>query len=157
MLMLYACEKSEVSSYRRDHQPPIENREVDDCDDCPNIDDCCCSVTLTGTTTGATLYLCGTTDPVLSSGCGPTSQGTCYTIQGEDQTIVLDNQTHPRGLFCMQKNASFLIGSQTVGTVTFAITCQYGQFAPQTVNVSLTAPDKNFYTVNGDCELASCE
>lgn len=156
LLAISACEKAEVSKSNTSPQAVIEEREVDDCTDCP-VNTCCCQVALAGSTTQADLYLCGTYDPIWSDGCGPTNQGTCFEIEGEDQTISLSSPGDLSGLFCVHEESSFYIRNATGSTVSVTLTCQVGQFGAQVLNLTIPNNQADFFTADSDCVLTDCE
>ena len=151
LILSLGCDKADIQKSLPKDDPKLTSR-TDDCEDCP-VNDCCCAVVLTGgVTPPATVTLCGTDGPRLSTTeCGPIEAGAC-TIMGYtlDRTLTSGS---PRGFFCMAPNTAFCL--QGPVNAQLSITCQVGQTSPQTVNVTLGA-SKVYYTVNGDCELVSC-
>ena len=150
--ILFSCEKAEIQKSIPNDTAKIETRG-DDCTNCPP-EDCCCLVTLTEGTS-APLVFCGTTNPELStSECEAVVTG-CNEIQGYYWFTTLTSSPDPTEHFCVEKNTGFMIGILT-GSASLRVTCQVGQLAPQTVNVTVTSPNKVFFNVNDDCELEVC-
>ena len=128
------------------------NLRADDCENCP-VDDCCCYITLNGVSF-AELTFCGTTNPELStSPCSFDLQDPCPDISGYYWSTELNN-TDPDEFFCVATGTSFMVGSPSATSLT--LTCQYGQVGYQSVNFSLSAGQRRFYTVDNDCELTEC-
>jgi hypothetical protein len=143
---LVSCEKSDLQTSLLLDQENISTRS-DNCNSCP---DCCCSILLTGGAIfGTTITLCGTTN-LGSEECGFETTN-CSVINGATETIFLTPGV-PRKFFCMSPNSAFSIASSVVGAQV-TITCQYGQTSPQTINITFGSPPKNYYSVNGDCEI----
>ena len=153
MFLFSACENAEIQK-TTSGKVQIEPR-LDDCTDCP-VNDCCCYVELANPTTSANLTFCGVTNPEWSSTvCGPVDFGNCATISGYYWFELLDNMNNPNEFFCVTPNTSFMLGIAS-GSANLNITCQYGQLNPQTLNVSLSAPNKLFFNVDGECGLELC-
>lgn len=156
MFLLTACEQSDIQQASIKPIQEIEER-LSDCTNCPT-NDCCCFVQLVNPTTTANLEFCGVTNPEWSSTtCGPIDFGNCSAIEGYYwyETLTSGIGGNPNEFFCVTPNTSFMLGIAS-GSANLSITCQYGQLNPQTLNVSLSAPDKLFFNVDGDCELEHC-
>lgn len=55
----------------------------------------------------------------------------------------------------MEPGTPFMI-KVTNGTGFIRITCQEGETGPQNVVISISAPNKYFFNVNGECEVIEC-
>jgi hypothetical protein len=151
-LMISACEKAEIQGSTE----PLKsiNQRADDCSNCPPAD-CCCKVALNGTSNAA-LTFCGTTNPELSTTtCSADLQSPCPDVSGYIWTTNLSSTSNPDEFFCVAKNTSFMLG---VGTspANLTLTCQYGQFGAQVLNLSLSANEKLYFNADGSCSLSSC-
>lgn len=152
-----SCESPEVQKPLVLENNRIQNRNVpDDCNDCP-VTDCCCSVEyLAGNS--VTLWLCGTTTGLSNIECGPIQPGNCNEIEGYILPLSVGT-TDYFDSFCMAENTSFYIQNRNTsgGSTDLRITCQSGQIGPQSVDVALSPGNSAYYTVNGDCEIHSCD
>lgn len=154
MLCMLACENAEIQKTSVKLNKEIEER-LPDCTDCPD-NDCCCYVALASPTTQADLTFCGVTNPEWgTTECGPVDFGNCSTIEGYYWLETLDATSNPNEFFCVTPNTSFMLGIAS-GSANLSITCQYGQFNPQTLNVSISAPNKLYFNVDSECELEQC-
>jgi hypothetical protein len=147
------CERAEIQKSSVRNNEKITPR-VEDCESCPNVDDCCCSVTfLSGST--STYKLCGTTDgDAVNCSVDEVCNG---TINGLEHTLfTLNSTTNTHELFCMAPNTAFAFANVLGGAASIQLTCQHGQTSPQTVNVVFTGPGRKYYAVNGDCEVSEC-
>ena len=126
---------------------------ADDCGDCP-VDDCCCGIELL-TDVSVTIELCGTSDG--PSDCGPFDPGgSCSTVQGGGQSFNLIFSTNPRGVFCMDKNADFMIGNTGNNAIQIRVTCQNDLTNPQSDTITIPAQTRVYYHNDGDCEVDPC-
>ena len=157
LLAISACEKAEIQQSAKSNKH-IEGRScVDDCSDCA-VNDCCCSITiLDDPGQGVNIGLCGTSSPCLSTtACEAESVGNCADIDGFEEPFSFTSQFETK-MFCVPQGSSFGITNTGMGTPRFSLTCQVGQFNPQTVTIQLNSPPaKPFWETNGSCELTSC-
>jgi hypothetical protein len=149
----YGCEKADLQKSTT-VEKPISPR-VDDCEECPNEDDCCCFVWLEENETEATLRFCGTTD-----GTGPCSGSTPCDPDpnGGQQTIILDADTNPGQHFCVALAGSFWIYNPNMSDdADVLITCQAGELSPQIIHRTVPADGTIYLDTNGSCELSDCQ
>jgi hypothetical protein len=152
LLAVVGCEKVEVQKSLPNDNANIEARG-DDCTNCPP-EDCCCRVSLNGTTS-ASLVFCGTTNPEWSATeCSVDLVSPCPDISGYYWFTNLSSSSNPDEFFCVAENSSFMIG--VVSAANLTLTCQYGQLGAQSINISLGAGEKLYYTADSDCELSEC-
>ena len=148
------CENADMHKSSIEDTRKITNRHVDDCDECPNMDDCCCTLTLIF---GDEIMFqtCGTTDGDAATCDTETPMG-CETISGKwNSTHTLSN-TEPTVHFCMAEISGFLLKSLTAGTLILTLTCQTDQTNPQTIQITFTGPGSKYFEVNGDCVVTEC-
>ena len=113
-----------------------------DCQDCPEIDECCCYVALdpNDNNNSASIELCGIVGG--SSTCSSFS-GTCFStnINNGSHATVLTSPSNIIYNFCMEHNSLFYIRN-THGTdpASVKISCQRGQTSPQVISVNETLP-----------------
>jgi hypothetical protein len=157
LMLTTSCEKADIQKLSTTDNKQLELRNVpDDCSDCPGSD-CCCAVRyLEGDPID--IHLCGTTTGVSGIECGPVVVGNC-TIEGFILAFSLDENNMPIGYFCMAENTAFYIRNRnTSGNPTkVRVSCQANQFGPQSVDVTLSPGQTEYYAVNGDCEVDKCE
>jgi hypothetical protein len=156
LCLTYSCEKADIQSTSTTSNVKITNRWVDECGDCPNVDDCCCRIELIS---GEFIEFetCGTTDGDVAT-CTDDLDG-CFEIDGKkNSNAELIEIIQPRLLFCMEENHSFIITVFDLDPngVVINITCQAGSIGPQSINVPISAPGKYAFSVNGDCEIEQC-
>lgn len=153
LCLTYSCEKAELQKTVSSDNPQITPR-VDDCDDCPNVDDCCCSISIQSGQSGD-FQICGTTDGDATicsddSSCSYDVNGyqhSFFTLTGNDLTQI----------FCMAPTTAFWIKrTSPTGTTHVTLTCQHGQGSPQLINFTANSPFKRFYDVSAECELTGC-
>ena len=159
MLMISACEKAEIQKSSTLSRKEIKDRScpTQECEDCDPVEDCCCSITLLDAPFfPLDLEFCGTSGPCLSTmGCDDDDLGICGDLTGFIENISLPTQ-FSTALFCVPKNAPFAIKSANQN-LRVRLTCQVGQFTPQTVTIQLnTPPDKPYWQTDGSCELEPC-
>jgi hypothetical protein len=151
--LTYSCEKAEIQKSVPNDSEKITQRLVDECDDCPNMDDCCCQISWVS---GEQLEIdiCGSTDGDVAS-CSD-DLGTCSTIDGRKSSTFILNMNNPRELFCMMENRGFRIKYYGSGTANGNVSCQYGQLAPQSINFQFNGPGTKAFSTDGECELEQC-
>lgn len=140
-----SCEKPEVKISTHEDHLKLGQR-APNCNDC---EECCCAVQLTSPGT-VVISLCGTTNTGTQECEFETTN--CQVVDGTLHTFTLVSGSAPLQFFCMDPNTDFSIGSNAVGS-SVNITCQYGQLNPQSVNLTFGTPPKNYYNVNGNCEI----
>lgn len=150
----FSCEKADLQKSLPKDNVKITNRVADDCEDCPNVDDCCCSISIQSGE-DADFQICGTTDGDAVN-CSDDS-GCTYEVDGLQHSFFNLSGSNLTEIFCMAPTTAFWIKRTTLsGTTTIAITCQHGQGSPQVVNFVATGPFKRFYDVSDECELTGC-
>ena len=151
----YGCEKAELQKSTPNDVEKITQRLVDECDDCPNMNDCCCAVEYVSGDP-ISLELCGTTDGDIST-CTD-EQVSCLTIDGRKSSAFPISSMFGRELFCMQENRSFVLKAVTVGNqgTTLKVYCQFGSLNPQSLNVTFTSPGARAFTTDDNCEIEQC-
>ncbi len=82
----FGCEKADLQKSTPNDRVKITSRGIDDCSECPNIDDCCCRLTYTGSSE-VMLKICGTTDGDAIT-CQADQDG-CETIDGLSHSHLL--------------------------------------------------------------------
>jgi hypothetical protein len=149
-----SCEKSGYTNEigLNDNQR-ISNRTVEDCEDCPNITDCCCAVELQDDDDVITLHLCGTSDG--ASACtGLDNCGATFTGGGQQFTLQLGDS---RRLFCVGQGNSFWIRNlHPSKPADLYITCQAGLTSPQIDTISIPSSLYWYYDTDNSCELTYC-
>ena len=150
-VFLLGCENTDLQKGIKVETQSIEVR-ADDCEDCPD-NDCCCAIELLS---GGSMDLvfCGTTGTFVSSSeCEFDIMG-CNLITGyyEYHTIT---QLDPKFIFCVSPGTGFSVGA-TTGTSSYRVTCQEGEFAPQSEDFNLTGPQRVYFNVDGECEVEPC-
>ena len=154
-LFTLSCEKTGLQTTDASHQK-ISSRSVEECEDCPNDDDCCCAVELQNPTTqDALLSLCGTSDG--ASACSEIAVGTCSAISGGGQVIYIQ-PGDSRRLFCMGPGNPLRIRNlNSSANANIFLTCQHGQTNAQIVPLSIPPSTSVFYGVGGTCLLTECD
>jgi hypothetical protein len=155
IFLTLGCDETQLQTPSLSETAKIDLR-VDDCEDCPNMDDCCCVLTITS---GApkNYKLCGTTDGDATTCEVDPAPGSCSTIDGLQHSFFTLTNMEPTELFCMAPNTSFELRQLSAGMATLTLTCQVGETNPQTVNITFTGQDRRYFEVNGDCEVSDCE
>ena len=150
----YGCEKAELQKSSTIDNHKITERWVEECGDCPNVDDCCGRIQLIS---GEYIEFetCGTTDGDAAT-CSDDIDG-CLEIDGLINSFIKIFE-EDRLLFCMEENHSFILKviDIPIGGVVINITCQVGSISPQSINVPITAIGTYVFSVNGDCEIEQC-
>jgi hypothetical protein len=153
LFVFSSCEQTELQRSTSNTDEKINTR-TDDCDDCPMGDCCCFMEWVSGGP--MSIQLCGTTGSRLStSECEFTDVGSCFDVANG---YILGPFTVTMGtkqLFCMGENSSFCIHVLS-GSGTIKFTCQAEDTSPQTITLNVSAPNRYFYSADGDCELADC-
>lgn len=153
-LYLTSCEKAEPAQVYESEHAKHERLGIraDDCSGCDPAD-CCCLVTQTSNVF-VPLTFCGTTNPDISAtSCFIDLAFPCEDISGFSWNPSLPGQNDFE-FFCVPQGGSFMIGAGVACNL--RITCQYGATLPQTINLTPTAGQKYYFTVNELCELAEC-
>lgn len=132
---------------------PLSTRGVDDCSECPNMDDCCCKLTYSGSGT-IMLKICGTTDGDATT-CQDDVDG-CETIDGLSHSYFELSPGEQIELFCMLMVRGFYIENLTGSTVNLTLTCQSGALSPQTLIISIPAYSTKYYQTDSECEVEEC-
>lgn len=153
-LMIGCEQKAEFANALPQYEHAITNRYVDECGDCPNMDDCCGRI-LFASGIAISFETCGTTDGDAAA-CSD-NLGTCLTIDGlKNSSTTMDDVDEYR-LICMEEDHGFFIKVTSVtGTVVLNITLQHGQLSPQSINVTITSTGTYGFSVNDDCEVSQC-
>ncbi len=150
-LMIGCEQKTELANALPHDDLAITNRYVDECDDCPNMDDCCCEISWVS---GSVEFeLCGTSDGD-GAACSDIISG-CTTIDGLKNSSITFASSQSK-LFCMAESQSFIIKNLGSSSGTLNVSCQYGQLSPQSINVVFTGPGTRVVSVDGDCEVSQC-
>jgi len=155
-----ACEKTTLQSTGNDvtDKDVISNRTVDDCEDCPNEDDCCCSAELQNPSgSSVTLRFCGTSDG--ASACSGSPVGPCPSFSGGGQQFTLSTGAgNFRKAFCMVPGNTFWIfnASSTLNADIY-LSCQNDLIGPQILTLSIPPLTAWTYTTDSGCELTLCE
>jgi hypothetical protein len=107
------------------------------------------------TSTAITFEFCGTSGSKESiTACGPVTDVGCNgDIEG--YTWVIQLNQNDKQSFCMEPGTPFMI-KVTSGTGYIRITCQEGETAPQNVVIPVTAPNKYYFNVDGECVVEEC-
>lgn len=155
ILGITSCERTDLQKSSPNDSGKIIPR-AEDCEDCPNVSDCCCAVWLEDPDQNAFLQLCGTTDgPNSCSGspiCGILSPS------GGGQTINLDDVNIPRANFCMLPGYPFWIYNYHGSDVSnIIISCQAGLTNPDTLHLHIPAGNRFYFETNGSCVLDPCQ
>ncbi len=154
VFMTSSCETAETQKTTPSGNEKITKRVVDECEECPNMDDCCCTLTLL-TSNAVMFQTCGTTDGDASTCDTETPMG-CETISGKWNSTFELSTSEPTVHFCMAEISGFLLKSVTAGTVVLTLTCQTDQTNPQTIQITFTGPGSKYFEVNSDCEVSEC-
>jgi len=150
MIFATSCDKADIQKSLPNDSAKITTRS-DDCENCPAEDCCCRIVSQSGTTN---LTFCGTTNPEWSTfECTVDLEDPCPDIIGYYWFASLSG-TGDDEFFCVAKNSSFMVGVASASSLT--ISCQVGQTSPQIVNLTPTAGEKFYFTVDESCELSTC-
>lgn len=156
LAILPACERTELQKSINDSEK-IKQRLVEDCEECPNMDDCCCALALVNPQNEITIQLCGTTDGDQATCDAGDPPGGCEEIDGLGQSSFTLNEGQPRVYFCMQEVHGLLIKATVVsGTVNLTFTCQVGLANPQTINIQFTSTGSKFFEVSDGCIVGEC-
>jgi hypothetical protein len=153
LILGYSCENADLNKPVVSDSQKITERYVDDCEDCPNMDDCCCEVTWVSGNQ-IEFEICGTTDgdaAACSDDIDP-----CSTIDGLKNSAESFSSTSDRMLFCMVEGQSFTIKALNTLGATLNVGCQYGQLNAQSINVVFNGPGTKAISVNGTCEVEQC-
>lgn len=157
MLIIPACENAEIHS-GRETQSPITSRG--DCDDCPDMDQCCCYVEIdpNDNNNSATIEICGT-----DATGGPTctgSAGSCLSTNwnsGYISPVTLTSPTNPRVDFCMELGTAFFIrNTHATDEAKVKVSCQRGQASPQIISLTIAAGVRNIQKADTGCNLTDC-
>jgi len=153
ILVSSGCEKAEIQKSLPNDIGMITPR-IDDCEECPNEDDCCCFVELYNNDDDAYLRFCGTTDG--PDAClGSFICGSAFSGGGQD--IVLLDPTNPRQPFCMAEGAPFrILNYHSTDVAYINITCQGKLINPQIIPLELDPGEYFFYETNSSCYLSLC-
>lgn len=156
-MMTIGCERTDLQKSISNNNGLITPREIAECDECPNDDDCCCAIELMNTSNMIPIRLCGTSDGTISTCSIPTPPSPCSAISAGGQFKILDS-TDPKLLFCMVKGNSLSI-SNSSGSIPAIIrlTCQHDILNPQTVLDTIPAGGVHSYLINNSCETDECE
>lgn len=155
MLLISACERAEIQSALVTKLIDIVIETRSDCQECPDLNECCCGVYLQNPETeDADITLCGTSDgPDLCSGA---TFGDCEVNSGGGHTFMLD-EFNDKERFCMLQGSSFWIrNNSTTTSANIYISCQEDITNPQILQVTIPANSRNFYDVSGSCTLMLC-
>jgi hypothetical protein len=153
VMLIYSCEKAYLQKSSKEET--VLTPRTDDCDNCP-IDDCCCAVELAGTSTSATLELCGTSSGIGLCSITPDPPSPCSPISGGGIHIVLGTG-HTYEPFCMGKGNSFSIHNISGFPVTIKLSCQHDMVHPQTVTITIANGGYYYYVTNSSCEITECD
>jgi hypothetical protein len=123
------------------------------CDECPEDDECCCSVRLQATDNNANLVICGSTSG--TSTCFKSGTTGCSGFVGITYSFTLTGSQVQK--FCALISGPFWIknvdGSDPASII---ITCQDGDISPQVIQITLNPGDERYFENNGDCEIGPC-
>jgi hypothetical protein len=153
ILLTIGCESSDLQKSSYKNKEKIAQRGIDDCSECPNVDDCCCLLRYTGLAT-VTLKICGTTDGDAAT-CMADVDG-CETIDGLSHSQFTLSTGSQIELFCMLMVRGFCVENLGSGTANLQLTCQVGQTSPQTLNISIPGFGRKCYQTNAECEVEEC-
>lgn len=158
LILGYGCENTDLNKPVANDNEKITKRYVDNCEDCLFIADCCCSLSLVDDQESIAIEMCGTADGDQSTCNADDVPISCEDVNGKGQSIQTMSSILPRLLFCMQEFHGFMIkGNPTSGTVDLVLTCQYGQLAPQSINVQFTAAGAKYFEITDNCVVSACQ
>jgi hypothetical protein len=155
IFLTLGCDETQLQTPSLSGDAKVDLR-VDDCEDCPNMDDCCCVLTYVSGVQGE-YKLCGTTDGDATTCEVDPAPGSCSTIDGLQHSFFELKSGETTELFCMAENTAFELRKLNGGNASLTLTCQVGETNPQTVNITFTGQDRRYFEVNGDCEVEDCE
>ncbi|HXR81689.1 MAG TPA: hypothetical protein VN763_12255 [Saprospiraceae bacterium] len=151
--LTYSCEKADLQKSTIKDIDHISSR-VDECENCPNVNDCCCGVELQDPDDAAFLRLCGTTDGQLT--CNDTAPITCPAINGGGQIIQLDSDS-PKSLFCMAQGSTFAIrNTSSIDPAVIQFTCQNDVAHPQIIYITIPTLTTYYFATNSSCQVGHC-
>jgi hypothetical protein len=158
MFFLPSCEKNEFRKtyVSGTNEFPILPRG--DCDDCPDEDECCCTISLDNGDNFASLGLCGTSDGNVVTSC-PSLPCVASQYALKDHSFTLSTPFNFKYDFCAFENSEFFIRNvHPTDVANVNITCQRGQSTPQNISLQLQANGGRAYiTTNGSCEVNECQ
>lgn len=156
-MLVSACEKAEVQTSNNLKQSPIISRG--DCDDCPDIDQCCCYVEIdqNDNNNSASIEVCGIDDP-LAPMCSGTA-GSCLSTSFNPYslTATLTSPSNPRANFCIELGTAFyVLNTHGTDNASVKVSCQRGQANPQIISYTLTPGGRDIRKAGTGCSLGDC-
>lgn len=151
-----SCEKTSLQTTERDSNlnSKISPRNTIECEDCLEVEDCCCGIDRQVSNASYSLRICGTSNE--SGSCGPTSPPSpCTTISGGGASFPL-NSTNPKYGFCMVPGTSFYIQNLLNAPAFIYVTCQEDVTFPQRIAVTVPALGFAYVNADGSCEVGEC-
>lgn len=152
-IAMIGCEKSD-SSTGKEVQPIITTRG--DCDDCPDLDQCCCCVEIdpNDNNNSASIEFCGIDDAGNCTG----SEGTCLSTsfnQGYDSDLL--TSSNPRLEFCIELGTAFFVrNTHGSDNASVKVSCQRGEANPEIISFTLGPGVRNIQKVDTGCSLTDC-
>lgn len=157
MFLISACDHAEISkSISQESQIPITSRG--DCDDCGDMDQCCCYVEIDASdnNNSAAIELCGT-----DGGTGTCSSfsHSCFasTWSPDSYNLMLSSPSFPRQDFCLLTTSVIQIrNTSSTDPATIKFSCTRGQANPQVLTFTVAANGRVQYESGSDCLLTLC-
>lgn len=151
-LFYTSCEKSGLQITSTNDNKPIQTRG--ECEECPEVDECCCAVWLDDDYDDAMLRFCGTSDGAAACS-GFSYCGTPFS--GGGQQLDLADPNERKKTFCMTEGSPFyVVNYSTTQTTGIIISCQDGFTNPDTVHRRIQPLDTFYFETNGLCEITPC-
>lgn len=152
------CEKAEIQSttIQADSTKPITNRDIDECEDCPQ-EYCCCGIELLSTPL-VSLTICGVYTAMPAIVCPqPLNQpmGCTGTIASHNSAFMLSG-LNPRALFCLPVGNMLRIFNHGPNQAIFRFTCQVEDFDPDYESITLDPGEAAWFQSDGSCFLEGC-
>ena len=157
--VLYSCEKNPLHTSSNDFQPGdnIFARWITDCEECLEIDDCCCGVELQFTTESASLRICGTSDGASLCSFSMVPSPCSSTISGGGQSTTL-NSSNVKDGFCLVPGNSFSITNfHSTASANIYVTCLFDETNGQRLTITIPPTETWFFDSDGNCEIARCQ
>jgi hypothetical protein len=150
LFLFNGCEKATLQN-EQTLQTTLLSRG--NCNECPEDDECCCSVRLQATDNNANLLICGSTSG--TSTCFKSGTTGCNGFSGISYSFTLTGSQVQK--FCALISGPFWIKNVDISDpASIIITCQDGEFSPQVIQITLNAGDERYFENSGDCEIGPC-
>jgi len=157
MFLLLACEMSDLKKSTQVTESEEQILPRGDCDDCPDLDQCCCYVEIdpNDNDNSAEIEICG----IDIAGNCTGSAGSCLSTsfnQGYDSG-TLTSPSNPRIEFCIELGTAFFIRN-THGTddASVKVSCQRGLANPDIISFTLEPGERNIQKAGTGCILGDC-